>query len=130
MDSLGASRKQEPFKRLRGCGFASWWSAGRADAHSRRRPFPQHRHRYLNALYKSTPAGAADPSPIARFTDVSMPGVHVKLTQQPNFCDCGLFLLHYVELFLQSVRGRGSGRVGLVLVRGCDGACVRQGAWA
>lgn len=29
-------------------------------------------------------------------------GFHAKLPQQPNHCDCGVYLLHYVELFIKA----------------------------
>jgi Ulp1 family protease len=28
-------------------------------------------------------------------------GLHAKVPKQVNYCDCGIFLLHYVEKFLQ-----------------------------
>jgi hypothetical protein len=31
----------------------------------------------------------------------SMKGTRVLVPKQPNHCDCGVYLLHYVEMFLQ-----------------------------
>ncbi|KAG0208249.1 hypothetical protein BGX28_000714 [Mortierella sp. GBA30] len=32
----------------------------------------------------------------------TVPGKHAKAPEQKNFCDCGLFLLHYAEVFLKN----------------------------
>ena len=29
-----------------------------------------------------------------------IPGVHAKVPEQPNHCDCGIYMLHYLETFL------------------------------
>eukprot|EP00850_Spirogloea_muscicola_P007645 SM000039S14475 [mRNA] locus=s39:356181:361419:- [translate_table: standard] len=41
--------------------------------------------------------------PSRTFNPKTLPGRRVTVPQQPNAYDCGCFLLHYVELFLQSV---------------------------
>jgi hypothetical protein len=58
----------------------------------------------LTALYKTTPAGAADAAADTRYTMESMPTVRVRAPQQPNHCDCGVFVLHYAEKLLAAVR--------------------------
>jgi Ulp1 family protease len=34
------------------------------------------------------------------FTKENLPWVRVRVPQQNNFADCGVFILHYAELFL------------------------------
>jgi sentrin-specific protease 7 len=34
-----------------------------------------------------------------------LPGLSARVPSQLNFCDCGVFLLHYVELFLRDLDG-------------------------
>jgi hypothetical protein len=66
--------------------------------------------RYLSQLYASSsggePAAAAAAAAAAapRFTEESMPTIKVNVPQQPNNCDCGVFMLQYAEVFLAKVR--------------------------
>lgn len=50
---------------------------------------------YLNCEYRAKIAG----NPNHAFTKDNIPGHNVKVPQQTNFTDCGLYLLQYVEHF-------------------------------
>lgn len=53
---------------------------------------------YLTCEYK---VKYPDQTPIRQYTKTSMTGSVVKVPQQQNFTDCGLFLLQYVENFFK-----------------------------
>ncbi|XXQ35773.1 Ubiquitin-like protease family profile domain-containing protein [Plasmodiophora brassicae] len=55
---------------------------------------------FLAAAWKDAQA-SQDVAEVRSFTTTTMPGVVVQVPQQANDCDCGLFLLEYVERFLE-----------------------------
>ncbi|GAQ85607.1 Ulp1 protease family protein [Klebsormidium nitens] len=58
---------------------------------------------YLTELWLATHPDEERPKgnePLQQFSRTAMPFIQVKVPQQDNHCDCGLFLLHYVEQFI------------------------------
>eukprot|EP00039_Didymoeca_costata_P006224 m.88484 g.88484 ORF g.88484 m.88484 type:complete len:978 (+) comp13167_c0_seq2:1231-4164(+) len=62
---------------------------------------------YLAAVFKDQYKGSEDSQEYkARVEEIKgMKGFSVKAPKQNNFCDCGVFLLHYAEVFLRNPLG-------------------------
>jgi hypothetical protein len=68
-------------------------------------------------MYSISDAGSADKSGGLRFTEETMPGVHVKVPRQlPESNDCGIFLLNFAARFIEMVNYYGVCACGVLVV--------------